>query len=422
MNTRQNRLLRTGKMLALACWLVLALTLFLPEPAYADDCARDPLNAADCMRTGGFRQGITMVVGGAATAGVVLSNILTSTAGGLPQPGVRPSDYPIAPPQVPEVLPPGMDEWHRKWLERGWRWSEEDGGFVPRPGAVSEDGKIWYRPPWDQGGEYWVDRDEFNDIQEHLRDGEEWSNTWGWQRPEDNRRMDAERARRWREFTDRDAGRRLHEQRMRDVRRDVESDPEYQRVMRELDAIKEKLDNIQRDSLRREIEYNQRAAARYEQQDRLLGYASLPVRAVKFGADVTIDVLGTIPGPPRYIKWGYKAVTSFADKAITTGDVTEGLKAAGVAAGKEILGDLAGDHLPIPGVKDLPAIGSKPVSSLLKSKGGPGVGQLFANFGKGHAISKTIVDPAYNVGKNIITGSKDPIITLDSLIKNPYSF
>jgi hypothetical protein len=406
MNARQNRLFRMGKILALVSWLMFAITLFLPEPAYADDCARDPLNAADCMRTGGFRQGITVVVGGAATAGVVLSNILTSTAGGLPQPGVRPSDSPIAPPQVPEVLPPGMDEWHRKWLERGWRWSEEDGGFVPQPGAVSEDGKIWYRPPWDQGGEYWVGRDEFNDIQEHLRDGEEWSDTWGWQRPEDNRRMDAERARRWREFTDRDAGRRRHEQLMRDVRRDVENDPEYQRVMRELDAIKEKLDNIQRRSLQDEINFHRRMAEIYERQDRNLGYIEAPVKVIKWTADTSIDILGAIPGPTRNIKYVYKATTSFIDKSISTGSYTEGLKASVKTTVTEYIGDAVGDHvIKTPGI-DLPESTKDIAVKTLFTKGGlPTTINLGANLVKGKIIGAGVNDA---LSKKIITGPKLP--------------
>jgi hypothetical protein len=406
MNARQARLLRMGKILALVSWLILALALFIPEPVYADDCARDPLNAADCMRTGGFRQGITMVVGGAATAGVVLSNILTSTAGGLPQPGVRLTDSPIAPPQGPEVLPPGMDEWHRKWLERGWRWSEEDGGFVPRPGAVSEDGKIWYRPPWDQGGEYWVDRDEFIDIQEHLRNGEEWSDTWGWQRPEDNRRMDAERARRWREFTDRDAGRRQHEQRMRDVRREVENDPEYQRMMRELDAIGERLRDMERQSLRDEINFNSRMAEIYERQDRNLGYIEAPVKVIKWTADTSIDILGGIPGPTRYIKYAYKGTTSFIDKSASTGSYTEGLKASIKTVVIEGVGDAIGDYvIKTPGI-DLPESTKDIAVKTLVTKGGLSTtGKLGANLIKGKVIGAGVNDA---LSKKIITGPKLP--------------
>ena len=406
MNARQARLLRTGKILALVSWLIFALALFIPEPAYADDCARDPLNAADCMRTGGFRQGITMVVGGAATAGVVLSNILTSTAGALPQPGVRLPDSPVAPPQGPEVLPPGMDEWHRKWLERGWRWSEEDGGFVPQPGAVSEEGKIWYRPPWDQGGEYWVDRDTFNDIQEHLRDGEEWSDTWGWQRPEDNRRMDAERARRWREFTDRDAGRRRHEQLMRDVRRDVENDPEYQRFMRELKAIEDRLEDIQRQSLRDDIAFHNRMAEIYERQDRNLGYVEAPLKAIKWTADTSIDILGAIPGAPRKIKYVYKATTNFIDKSIRTGSYTEGLKAAVVETGKDVIADQIGDHvIKTPGI-DLPESAKNiPVKTLFTKGGLPTTGKLGANLVKGKIIGAGVNE---TLSRKIVTGPKLP--------------
>jgi hypothetical protein len=44
--------------------------------AFADDCLRDPLNAADCVRTPGARQVITTGIGVAGTAGVVIQNVI----------------------------------------------------------------------------------------------------------------------------------------------------------------------------------------------------------------------------------------------------------------------------------------------------------------------------------------------------------
>lgn len=71
----------------LVMWVVLLAALAVAEPVAADDCTRDPLNAADCMRTPGFRQGITVVLGGAAAAGVTLINVLAPP---VRPPGVRP--------------------------------------------------------------------------------------------------------------------------------------------------------------------------------------------------------------------------------------------------------------------------------------------------------------------------------------------
>jgi hypothetical protein len=102
----------------LSLWLLfqlLALSLFLPDLAYADDCTRDPLNAADCMRTPGFRPVISVIVSLGGTVATILVNVLSgaaaaagSTSGGMipgvtPQPPVPP---PVAPPGVSPPLPP----------------------------------------------------------------------------------------------------------------------------------------------------------------------------------------------------------------------------------------------------------------------------------------------------------------------------
>lgn len=63
-------------------WLlcqVLALSLLLPRPVYAHDCLTDPLNAADCMRTPGFRPAISIIISVGGTLATILVNLLTPT-------------------------------------------------------------------------------------------------------------------------------------------------------------------------------------------------------------------------------------------------------------------------------------------------------------------------------------------------------
>lgn len=60
-----------------ACQVV-AVTLLFPIRVYADDCNSDPLNAADCMRSPGFRP----VLGVAISLGATLATILVTTLGG----------------------------------------------------------------------------------------------------------------------------------------------------------------------------------------------------------------------------------------------------------------------------------------------------------------------------------------------------
>lgn len=68
---------RSWKRLLLISFLLVSVALMIPTmTAFAHDCFSDPLNAADCLRTGGVRQGITTAIGIAGTAGVVIQNVI----------------------------------------------------------------------------------------------------------------------------------------------------------------------------------------------------------------------------------------------------------------------------------------------------------------------------------------------------------
>lgn len=91
--------------------LVLQIFVFVfatTTPVYADDCERDPLNAADCMRTTGFRQSISVImsVGGAGT--MILVTILSGGAQPPPAPPVE--QVPPVEPQTPVEEPPRPDQ------------------------------------------------------------------------------------------------------------------------------------------------------------------------------------------------------------------------------------------------------------------------------------------------------------------------
>jgi hypothetical protein len=401
MKVQRDRTKRALMLANILTLLVIAAALFAPLPVYADDCERDPRNAADCMRSPGYRQGISTIVLVGATGGVIIINIFSQIPGG-PRPK-SPQVY--VPPQPPAPTPePPL----------------QDSGWPPKPGQVNDKGDVWFRPPWDQGGEYWVPRSEYDNIRKMQSQGYKWSDTWGWKPPDEIQRMDADREARWKKFSDPKEGQKRHQKLMRDVQHDVQKNPEYQRMQRELDSIRQRLDDMQRQSIRDDMAFNQRMHAIYARQDRRLAIIEAPVKVIKVTADAAIDVLGAVPGGPRYIKWGYKAVTNFADKSISEDSWSAGFKAGGEALGKEIAGDLIGDKfIKTPSI-DLPSVGGQGMKKLIQNTGAKEVGALGANWIKGQGISKTLVDPGYNAGKKIITGSKDPIITLESLGKNPY--
>jgi hypothetical protein len=65
---------------------LLFFALLIPSAVYADDCFRDPLNAADCVRTQGVRQAVTTAIGIAGTGGVVIQNIVNGRKPGEEKP------------------------------------------------------------------------------------------------------------------------------------------------------------------------------------------------------------------------------------------------------------------------------------------------------------------------------------------------
>ena len=68
---------RSWKRLIIFTYLLVSIALMIPTMiVFADDCERDPLNAADCLRTPGTRQVITTGIGIAGTGGVVIQNVL----------------------------------------------------------------------------------------------------------------------------------------------------------------------------------------------------------------------------------------------------------------------------------------------------------------------------------------------------------
>jgi len=100
--------MKADKLLNKTNLLILALLIGLvflatPVTAWADDCTRDPLNAADCMRTPGFRPTITIAIslaGGLATA---LVNIL---GGAIHSGGASTAVQAVTPPPVSPIAPP----------------------------------------------------------------------------------------------------------------------------------------------------------------------------------------------------------------------------------------------------------------------------------------------------------------------------
>lgn len=50
----------------------------------------------------------------------------------------------------------------------------------PIPSGFEYQGKVWYQPPWDSGGPYWMSKADYDRMRDMMRQGKEWSNRWGW--------------------------------------------------------------------------------------------------------------------------------------------------------------------------------------------------------------------------------------------------
>jgi hypothetical protein len=78
--------------------LVVAAALLLPMTVYADDCLTDPLNAADCMRTPGYRQTMVFVFSALPTLSAILPNLIQrppSTPLDTTSPDKQPAEPPL---------------------------------------------------------------------------------------------------------------------------------------------------------------------------------------------------------------------------------------------------------------------------------------------------------------------------------------
>jgi len=70
----------------------------------------------------------------------------------------------------------------------------------PIPSGFEYQGKVWYRPPWDKGGPYWMDKSDYDAMRSMMRQGKEWSDRWGWVDPAEGKAMEAQNAEAWNKY------------------------------------------------------------------------------------------------------------------------------------------------------------------------------------------------------------------------------
>ena len=344
--------------------ILLSATLMV-TPVFADDGGWD--EAGGSLSSWMSSQGAVVAVAhgvppsvGAAVGVLVggsLAGLSGAAAGGVP--GSVP--VPVPQPQVPFMPPmqpqqPYPVDAPEIPLDDGW----------PKPGERNDQGQVWYHPPWDQGGAYWVDKAEFDDIQEHLSNGDQWSDHWGWKPPEEINQLDKEREDRWEKFTNPDERQKQHDQMMKRIEQDIANDPHHQKIMQELDQIKKRLDDMKRQGLQDDIDYYSKLSAQYTKKAEFYDKLHKGASVVKSGADLAIDTLGMAPGGGRIVKYSYKFISNTAQTSIETGSISQGLTKGVVETGKAYVGDKIGDNLPVPGIDDPTVWANVPVKDFVK--------------------------------------------------------
>lgn len=173
-----------------------------------------------------------------------------------------------------------------------------------------------------------------------------------------------------------------------------------------IDKLLERLDNIHRDHLQHGMDFGQRMAEIAERKEDVVNTFDTGTRLLKKAADTGADIVGLTPGIGRKFKYGYKAVTNFIESGLdsyfTDGSaldaVGSGITKGAVETAKAVIGDRAGDFVPIPGVNDLGAINMRyareSVTSIIKQKG-------LANYGM-NIIKDKAVGEGVNQGERLV--------------------
>lgn len=173
--------------------LLCVLSLGLTMAAFADDGSFDefsprgggPKTISGYLATkdGQKLVGLGMIGGGLATLGAVFGSLFGTMLGNAFKEQMNLLQGAMPPPLPPATNTPPMHVDPLVTLP-------DDNTWPPRAGT-ERDGKVWFQPPWDEGGPVWMSKSEFEDMRSHQAQGLKWSNRHGWVTPEDEREREA---------------------------------------------------------------------------------------------------------------------------------------------------------------------------------------------------------------------------------------
>jgi len=117
----------------------------------------------------------------------------------------------------------------------------------PVPSGFEYQGKVWYQPPWDKGGPYWMDKSDYSGMRSMMRQGKEWSDRWGWVDPEEGKAMDAQRTAAWDAYkSDTDQDIKVLTANIQDSREKLAEIQEKQAELERIERLRERLAELER--------------------------------------------------------------------------------------------------------------------------------------------------------------------------------
>lgn len=114
----------TIRVIVLINLAVIAVILMLPTTVYAHDCLVDPLDAADCMNSPGYKQTMTVIFSTLPTLSVVIPNLI-QPPGTVTPPGTQPPPTDQVPDTPPGDDPPGDEDPPEETIDYAVQVSEQ---------------------------------------------------------------------------------------------------------------------------------------------------------------------------------------------------------------------------------------------------------------------------------------------------------
>jgi hypothetical protein len=154
-----------------------------------------------------------------------------------------------------------------------------------------------------------------------------------------------------------------------------------------IDNLLKKLNTMERAHMQHGLDHSSKMMESYHRSAAAAENAEFLTKGVKWIADSGADIIGLAPGAGRYFKWAYHAGTTLIEKGIEKGVGTGIYEAAGKTV-TNIGGDLLGDIVPTPNIKNIPRFSGKTgVRAALKKTGVRTIGK---NYAKGDVLGKIL--------------------------------